>query len=81
VVCALLGRGWLSQQVAGIAEAVGCHQADLQAATERLHAELKADIGFKLIHRRRADQLAHETTEFFKHFGWEIVGPSPSYVE
>jgi hypothetical protein len=36
--------------VAGIAEAVGCHQADLQAATESLRAELKADIGFKLIH-------------------------------
>jgi hypothetical protein len=36
--------------VAGIAEAVGCHQADLQAATESLRAELKADIGIKLIH-------------------------------
>jgi hypothetical protein len=36
--------------VAGITEAVGCHQADFQAATESVRAEVKADIGFKLIH-------------------------------
>jgi hypothetical protein len=47
---ALIGRGCLPQQAAGIAEAVGCHQADLQAAAESLRDELKVDIGFKLIH-------------------------------